>query len=267
MNPMLDRRTALSALSVSAAAFATASTFAQPGAVPVPHDPKIMEPKSRTPSDLDASVGFDAATGMYVLPPLPYDKAALEPHIDAQTMEIHHGKHHKAYVDGLNTALAELKKIRDGQASPSLIKHWSREVAFHASGHINHTLFWRMMAPPGSGPNKGGGKPTGSLADAIDREFESYEKFLGQFKVAATQVEGGGWAWLAVESIGKRLVILTVEKQQDQFIPGALPILGVDVWEHAYYLKYQNRRADYINAFLNVVNWTYANELYDLALK
>jgi Fe-Mn family superoxide dismutase len=205
--------------------------------------------------------GFDEAKGEYVLPPLPYDKAALEPHIDASTMEIHHGRHHKAYVDGLNKALKALRDIRDG-GDAALIKHWSREVSFHGSGHVNHTLFWNMMVPAGKG---GGGTPGGSLAKAIDRDFGSFDKFAAHFKAAAGSVEGGGWAWLVVCPISKRLTIIQQEKQQDQMLTGAAPVLGLDVWEHAYYLKFQNKRSDYVTAFMNVVNWKYCEALHDKA--
>jgi Fe-Mn family superoxide dismutase len=215
-------------------------------------------PKAANPTSLP---GFDQAKGEYVLAPLPYDKAALEPHIDAQTMEIHHGRHHKAYVDGLNKALKALRDIREG-GDAALIKHWSREVSFHGSGHVNHTLFWNMMSPAGKG---GGGTPGGSLAKAIDRDFGGFDKFVAHFKAAAGSVEGGGWAWLVACPISKRLTIIQQEKQQDQMLTGAAPVLGIDVWEHAYYLKYQNKRSDYVTAFMNVVNWKYCEMLHDQA--
>jgi Fe-Mn family superoxide dismutase len=205
--------------------------------------------------------GWDEGKGEYVLPPLPYPKEALEPHIDAQTMDIHHTKHHAAYVAGLNKALKELRNVRSG-GDAALIKHWSREVSFHGSGHINHTLFWNMMAPPGKG---GGGQPSGKLAAAIERDFGAFDQFLAHFKAAAGQVEGGGWAWLVYEPLAKQLVIIQEEKQQDMMLTGARPILGIDVWEHAYYLKYQNRRSDYVTGFFNVVNWGFCQTLFDQA--
>lgn len=210
-----------------------------------------------------ASMGWDEASGLFVLPALPYAKEALEPHIDAATMEIHHGRHHKAYVDGLNQALGALKAIREGEGDARLVKHWSREVSFHGCGHINHCLFWRMMAPAGNG---GGGEPTGRLGDMIARDFGSFAKFALHFKAAAAQVEGGGWAWLVVEPLSRRLMVIQGEKQQDLMLTGAAPVLGVDVWEHAYYLKYQSKRADYVNAFMNVVNWGFCGEMLDRAL-
>jgi Fe-Mn family superoxide dismutase len=208
-------------------------------------------------------LGWDAGKGEFVLPALPYDKAALEPHVDAQTMEVHHGRHHKAYVDGLNKALGELKKIRESGGDVALVKHWSREVSFHAAGHVNHCLFWLMMAPAGRG---GGGQPSGKLADAITRDFGSFDQFVTHFKAAAAQVEGGGWAWLMADPVCKRLFVHQAEKQQDMYVPGWRPILGVDVWEHAYYLKYQNRRADYVSAWMNVVNWGVVQDLFERAV-
>ena len=209
-----------------------------------------------------AALGWDQATGKYVLPPLGYAFDALEPHIDAKTMEIHYTKHHQGYVNGLNKALAQLKAIREGEGDAGLTKHWAREASFHGSGHVNHSVFWRMMAPAGSG---GGGDPTGTLRAAIERDFGSVEKFRSQFNDAANQVEGGGWAWLVRESLSGRLIVIEGEKQQDQAITGSMPILGIDVWEHAYYIKHQNRRGDYVTAWWNVANWAFAQKLFDLA--
>jgi Fe-Mn family superoxide dismutase len=245
----LDRRTILSGLGISALGVVAAPALGgqaatQPAGTPV------------------ADLGFDAAKGEYVLPPLPYPKDALEPHLDAATMEIHHGKHHKAYVDGLNKALKALADIRAGTGDASLVKHWSREVSFHGAGHINHSLFWNMMAPAGKG---GGGEPTGPLADMIARDFGSFAAFAGHFKAAAVAVEGSGWAWLVYEPVARRLLITQGEKQQNLMLTGVRPILGVDVWEHAYYLKYQNKRADYVAAFMNVVNWSFCASLLKAA--
>lgn len=206
--------------------------------------------------------GWNEQKGQFELPALPYDAKALEPHIDAQTMQIHHDKHHASYVAGLNKALNELERIRDGQGDASLIKHWSREVSFHGSGHVNHTLFWMMMAPPGKG---GGGEPKGSLMQAIERDFGSFDRFVAHFKAAANAVEGGGWAWLVVDGLSGRLMVIQEEKQQDMMLTGASPILGIDVWEHAYYLKYQNKRSDYVSAWFNVVNWQFCQGLFDRA--
>jgi Fe-Mn family superoxide dismutase len=196
--------------------------------------------------------GLDQRTGEYVLPPLPYPADALEPHIDARTMSIHHDIHHAGYVGGLNRALRYLGAIRDGDVEPNLLKHWVRELAFHACGHVNHVLFWECLAPPGAG---GGGFPEGDLADAIERDFGSFERFAAEFAAAAESVEGSGWAFLAFEPLAARLLVHAVEKHQNQAIAGSTPLLAIDVWEHAYYLRYQNRRGDYVRAFWNVVNW------------
>jgi superoxide dismutase, Fe-Mn family len=187
----------------------------------------------------------------FELPPLPYEYNALEPHIDETTLHLHHDKHHKAYVDGLNNAEAKLAEARE-KGDFALIKHWARELAFHGSGHILHTLYWNKMAPTGKG---GGGKPDGALLRQLEKDFGSYELFAKQFSAAAVAVEGSGWAILVYSPLAKKLEILTAEKHQDLTQWGAIPLLTVDVWEHAYYVKYQNRRADYLAAWWNVVNW------------
>jgi Fe-Mn family superoxide dismutase len=182
------------------------------------------------------------------LPKLPYDYNALEPHIDAQTMMLHHDKHHQAYVDGLNKAELELAKAR-GAGDFALIQHWSRSLAFNYGGHFLHSLFWSIMGP-GSG-----GAPSGALGDKINNDFGSFDIFQKQFSEAAAKVEGGGWAVLHYRKPDNRLVIGQIESQQKMAHWGATQLLALDVWEHAYYLKYQNKRADYIKAWWNVVNW------------
>jgi len=184
----------------------------------------------------------------YILPPLPYDYAALEPHIDEATMKLHHDKHHLAYVNGLNAALGKLKAARES-GDFAAVKHLSRECAFHGSGHALHVVFWNNMSPDG------GGEPSGKLADAIKDSFGSFGGFMGQFKAASTAVEGGGWGILAHEPLADRLLVMTAEKHQDLTIWGMKPLLVLDVWEHAYYLKYQNNRGAYVEAFTNVINW------------
>ncbi len=218
--------------------------------------------RSIGPAGFLASEGWDANAREYTLPPLPYAYDALEPHLDEQTMRIHHDMHHAGYVRGANKALKELARIREGQADPGLIKHWSRELAFHASGHTNHTLFWNAMAAPDNG---GGGRPDGDLAGAIDRDFGSFEQFVAHFKVASAKVEGSGWGWLVYQPLSQKLLVLQGEKQQDVTIWGSIPLLGVDVWEHAYYLRYQNRRAEYIDGFMKVISWTEVARRFDLA--
>ncbi len=184
----------------------------------------------------------------HTLPELPYAYNALEPHYDEATVQLHHTKHHQAYVGGLNKAEEELGKAREA-GDFALIKHWERELAFHGSGHLMHNLFWANMSP------QGGGQPEGRLLELISRDFGSFSAFQKQFGAAAAAVEGSGWGLLVYCAELGGLKILTIEKHQDLLLPGAVPLLTVDVWEHAYYLKYQNRRADWISAWWNLVNW------------
>lgn len=182
------------------------------------------------------------------LPPLDYPYEALEPHIDAQTMRLHHDIHHAAYVTGLNNAEAKLAEARE-KNDFALVKHWSRELAFHGAGHFLHTIFWKNM-----GPN-GGGKPSGKLLAQIEKDFGSYDSFVAQFKAAAGAVEGSGWALLVKNWPAQKLEILQAEKHQQLSQWVVEPLLVLDVWEHAYYLKYQNKRPAYVEAFFNVINW------------
>ncbi|MDZ7265133.1 MAG: superoxide dismutase [candidate division KSB1 bacterium] len=186
--------------------------------------------------------------GQHQLAPLPYDYNALEPVIDEQTLRLHHGKHHAGYVKGLNTAEIKLKEAREANDF-ALIKHWERELAFHGSGHVLHEMFWQNLSP------KGGGKPDGKLAKAIDAEFGSFDAFKAQMIAATNAVEGSGWGVFAYHVPFKKLVILQAEKHQDLTIWGAIPLLVIDVWEHAYYLKYQNRRSDFVTAIFDIINW------------
>jgi Fe-Mn family superoxide dismutase len=192
------------------------------------------------------------------LPPLPYPHDALEPHIDKQTMEIHHGKHHAAYVNNLNAALEKYpdlqsKSVEDLIRGLSTVPEAIRTaVRNNGGGHANHTLFWQIM-----GPNAGGA-PTGAIADAINGAFGGFDKFKEELKKAGIGRFGSGWAWL-VESGGK-LSIESTANQDSPLMEGKKVILGVDVWEHAYYLKYQNRRPDYLDAWWNVVNWAEVNK-------
>lgn len=182
------------------------------------------------------------------LPPLPYPYEALEPHIDAQTMRLHHDKHHLAYVNGLNNAEAKLAEAR-AKNDFGLVKHWEREAAFHGAGHFLHCIFWENMSP------NAGGTPSGSLAGAIKDRFGGFDAFMAHFKAAGAAVEGSGWVLLVRNNMTKALDILTAEKHQDLSQWVVTPLLVCDVWEHAYYLKYQNNRAAYIEAFTNVINW------------
>jgi Fe-Mn family superoxide dismutase len=202
----------------------------------------------------------DAPTGPYTLPPLPYAPEALEPHIDAETMRIHHGKHHQAYITNANKLLAdqpELSKLSPEELLRNLDKASESIRAGlrnNVGGHLNHSEFWLMMSPDG------GGKPTGELAAAIDSTFGSFDEFKKQFTDAAMKRFGSGWAWLVVKD-GK-LSIFSTPNQDPPLLEGYNTLLGLDVWEHAYYLKYQNRRGDYALAWWNVVNWPYVAELY-----
>ena len=253
------------------------------GSLMVATSPQII--LAQAPSSAPAG----APTGPYKLPSLPFALDALEPHIDAKTMEIHHGKHHAAYVNNLNKAVADkpdlAKKpveelIRELATLPESIR---TAVRNNGGGHANHTLFWQMLSPKG-------GKPSGELAGAIDQKFKSLDGFKEEFTKAALGVFGSGWAWLTLGP-GKELKIETTPNQDnptmDQGVPGkstmdeammkryglkpgmlkteAKPLLGVDVWEHAYYLKYQNRRADYLAAFYNVINWDFVSEQFQKA--
>ena len=185
------------------------------------------------------------------LPSLPYDYNALEPYIDEQTMRLHHDKHHLGYVNGLNAAEARLAEARES-GDFSLIQHFERLAAFHGAGHFLHSIFWPNMAPAGKG---GGGEPTGALTRQIVADFGSFEAFKKHFAAAATAVEGNGWGILAYRKTDDRLVILTAENHQKLTQWVTTPLLVLDVWEHAYYLKYQNRRAEYVGNFFHIINW------------
>jgi Fe-Mn family superoxide dismutase len=188
----------------------------------------------------------------FEVPPLPYDYAALEPHIDAQTMQIHHDKHHQAYVDKANAALAGTE-LEDAsvdvvlQSLSSLPADKQGPVRNNAGGHANHSFFWTLMSPTG------GGEPTGELASAIDSTFGGFDAFKTQFADAGVNRFGSGWAWLVHD--GSALKITSTPNQDSPLLEGQTPLLGLDVWEHAYYLRYQNRRPDYIAAWWNVVDW------------
>ncbi|EIM73707.1 manganese/iron superoxide dismutase [Nitritalea halalkaliphila LW7] len=198
----------------------------------------------------------------FELPKLPYDVNALEPHIDARTMEIHHGKHHNAYVTNLNNAIAGTDL--EGKSLEELMQVAGSNAAVrnNGGGHYNHTLFWSVLSP------NGGGAPTGELAAAIDAKFGSFDAFKEEFNKAAATRFGSGWAWLCVDE-KKELCVCSSPNQDNPLMdvaecPGT-PILGLDVWEHAYYLNYQNRRPDYIGAFWNVVNWEEVSKRYAAA--
>jgi superoxide dismutase, Fe-Mn family len=196
----------------------------------------------------------------FTLPDLPYKNDALEPHIDAKTMEIHHDKHHGTYVTRLNQALESKGDLasksledllRNLDAVPNDIR---MAVRNHGGGHYNHSLFWKVLSPSG-------GKPSGALAEAVNKAFGSFDAFKTQFNDAATNRFGSGWAWLSIDK-SRKLVISSTANQDNPLMEGMTPILGLDVWEHAYYLKYQNRRPEYIAAFWNIINWSQVEESF-----
>jgi Fe-Mn family superoxide dismutase len=202
----------------------------------------------------------------FQLPELPYAKDALEPHIDALTVEIHHDRHHNTYVTNLNAALESAPELQSKSLEDlisnldSVPESIRTAVRNNGGGHHNHSLFWEVI-----GPN-GGGQPTGAIAEAISNELGGYDKFKEDFTRAATTRFGSGWAWLVVGKDGK-LAITSTPNQDSPLSEGLTPVLGLDVWEHAYYLKYQNKRPDYIAAFYNVINWDEVNKRYAAAKK
>lgn len=239
---MMTRRQAIKTTALASAALAT---------IPAVMGQGMSSPPPESPMDILIST----APAPFVLPPLPYDYSALEPMIDTETMHIHHDKHHAAYVTNLNKAVAETPELatksvgdllKNLDAVPEKVRNAVRN---NGGGHYNHSLFWKMMKP------NGGGNPTGDLAKAIDSSFGSLSTFKEGFGKAALSQFGSGWAWLVFDNGA-----LKIEPSPNQDTPlstGKIPLLGIDVWEHAYYLKHQNKRADYINAWWNVVNWDF----------
>jgi superoxide dismutase, Fe-Mn family len=201
----------------------------------------------------------EAVNMAFSLPPLPYAPDALEPHIDKATMEIHHGKHHNAYVTNLNKALESAPDLANSSLEDLLANNLAKvpenirtAVRNNGGGHYNHSMFWQIMGP------SGGGQPTGEISDAILASFGSFDAFKEKFNAAATTRFGSGWAWL-VKGSGNAVEVVSTPNQDNPVMEGRFPIMGLDVWEHAYYLKYQNRRPDYISAWWNTVNWTEVN--------
>jgi Fe-Mn family superoxide dismutase len=207
-----------------------------------------------------------AAAGPFTLPKLPYAYDALEPHIDARTMEIHHTKHHAAYVAKLNEAVKGLDL--GGKTAEELVAHLDQvpqavraAVRNHGGGHVNHSMFWTIMS------GKGGGRPGGELAKAIDAQLGGFDQFVKDVTAAALSRFGSGWAWLSLDGKTKRLTVSSTANQDSPLSDGSTPVLGIDVWEHAYYLKYQNRRADYVKAFFQVIDWDHVAARYADAVK
>lgn len=239
---MMTRRQAIKATALAAAAATASRSIA------------------RGQADPSQALITTAPTGPFTLPPLPYASDALEPHIDARTMEIHHDRHHKAYVDNLNKALAEFPDL-NGKSVEELVRNLNAvpekirtTVRNNGGGHFNHALFWEMMK------KNGGGEPKVELAKAIEASFGNFTAFKDAFAKAGLGQFGSGWAWLVLQE-GK-LAIQATPNQDNPLTQGAQPLLGIDVWEHAYYLKYQNKRADYIAAWWNVVNWDFVTDRY-----
>ena len=194
----------------------------------------------------------------YELPDLPYDYDALEPHIDARIMELHHDKHHQGYVNGANAALDALAEMRErgDYADVKAVKH---DLSFNLSGHVNHSVFWENMSPGG------GGDPDGDLAARIEADFGSIDAFKADFTHAANAVEGSGWGMLVYDHLSGSLMVIQAENHNNRAVQGSTPLLVCDVWEHAYYLQYENNRGDYVDAFWNVVNWDDVAERYEYA--
>ncbi|WP_312717553.1 superoxide dismutase [Mobilicoccus sp.] len=196
---------------------------------------------------------------VYTLPDLPYDYTALEPHISGRIMELHHDKHHATYVKGANTALEKMAEAREDGTIADKALLLSRNLQFNLGGHTNHSIFWKNMSPDG------GDKPTGELASAIDEFFGSFEAFQAHFTAAATTIQGSGWAVLGYDQIGGRLVLQQMEDQSNGVTAGLIPVVMLDMWEHAFYLDYQNVKPDYVKAWWNVVNWADAQQRFENA--
>lgn len=192
------------------------------------------------------------------LPDLPYDYSALEPHIDAKTMEIHHSRHHQAYVNNLNGSLEKLEAAMAAGDAKTIVK-LTGAVNFNGGGHANHSLFWSIMSPDG------GGEPQGDLADAIGDSFGSFAAFKDHFSATTAAIQGSGWGWLCYNPATKKLAYQATANQDNPAKLGLSPILGLDVWEHAYYLSYQNKRPDYVSAWWNVVDWNKVGEHFSKA--
>ncbi|RDI71700.1 superoxide dismutase [Halopelagius longus] len=210
-------------------------------------------------TDVAAATGDDDGDGpAYRLPPLPYDYDALEPHIDERTMTLHHDTHHQGYVDGANEALQTLAEMREADEFDG-VRHVKRDLSFNLSGHILHTIFWENMSPDG------GGTPSGALADRIETDFGSFAAMCKEFSASASNVEGSGWGTLLYDHRSDSLLVTQVENHDELVVQGGTPLLVLDVWEHAYYLQYENNRSEYVDAFWNVVDWANVEKRYESA--
>lgn len=239
----MDRREAMMAMGLGALAASQVLYGATPAAA--------------ADAEADGADLLGVQGGRFALPPLPYAYSALEPHIDEQTMRLHHDKHHAGYVSGANTAMDELKRLRRSD-DKNLISHWEQQLAFHGCGHVLHTLFWYNMAPDP-------GEPSEAFAEAVERDYGGMENLKAQFAAASRTVQASGWGMLAYHPMTDSLMALQIEKHQNHALHGAVPLLVLDVWEHAYYLKYQNERGRYVEAFMNVANWRAVSRRYEAA--
>ncbi|KHL11084.1 Fe-Mn family superoxide dismutase [Mumia flava] len=194
----------------------------------------------------------------YTLPDLPYDYGALEPYISGKIMELHHSKHHQTYVNGVNTALEQLAEARDAE-SLGTVNMLEKNLAFNLAGHVNHSVFWPNMSP------EGGDKPDGELGAAIDNFFGSFDKFRAHFEASALGIQGSGWSILAWETLAQRPIICQLYDHQGNLPAGIVPLLMLDMWEHAFYLQYQNVKADYVKAWWNIVNWADVQARFEAA--
>ncbi len=223
---------------------------------------EAKEPTNRindmTNIQIDSTIGYE--NGKYVLPPLPYAYDALEPFMDEASVRLHHDKHHAGYVAGANAAAEKLREIADGKLDASATTNWVRALSFNLSGHVLHSIFWTNMTPT---PKPA---PEGALAEAINQKFGSLEAMLKTFKAASLGVEGSGWGILGLDPLSKTLIICGAEKHQNVEVPGIIPLLVCDVWEHAYYLKHQNMRANYIEDFCKLINWDDVENRYLCAI-
>ena len=238
MSGRLSRRTAMKSVGLGSLAMAVGGLAGMPG---------------------EANADSHMAPGKYKLPPLPYDYDALEPVVSEQILRIHHDKHHQGYVNGLNSTLEKLEAARnDGDMSH--IKPLSKALAYHGSGHVLHTLYWNSMKPGGSAG------PRGKLLKAINRDFGSFDKMRMQFVAATKGVEASGWSLLALEPMHNRLIVLQIEKHQNLTMWGVVPLMVCDVWEHAYYLQYENNRGKYVENWCGVVDWPAVGKRYEEAI-
>ena len=212
----------------------------------------------RTPASASTQTGYGPPMAQYTLPDLAYDPASLEPHLSASIVTLHHDKHHATYVKGANTALEQLEAARSTEDWGSLVG-LEKALAFNLGGHVLHSIYWTNLSPDG------GGEPDGALRTALDDTFDGFASFRELFTQSALAVQGSGWGILSWEPIGGRLLVQQLGTHQDNHVIGAVPLLAIDVWEHAYYLQYQNVRADYMKAIWNVVDWTDVSRRFDAA--